>query len=421
MRRPVWVAAAAVALLKIVLLVLWGDRVPIYDEAGYLKTGEAVAAWLTGGTGDPSVLGRIAWHNPGYGVLATLFATIGDSAGWGLRLLQLVAGVHTGLCVHALLVRRVRRSGALIGALIVWLHPSMLFFGLALWPVALATWCLAAGTLALDDFARAPNSRGRAVAAGWTLAPLPFLAPQALLLLPLLAAVAYRIQRRSLASVLGPTLALWLPWSLAASVALGMPTPMDFASRETVALGNNPHIPAGRGSSFDQTDAIRLLRADVADVCGDGVDAARVRCDARTYGNIARRTIRESPFGATARSFVRVLEAWSTDTFLLRHLADERAFARPPPKGVVQVLHAGLTGLQSALILGFLIAAVNPRRRRDVGALAVAVGLWTVGIALTVGATRLRQPALPWIVVAALTSLYPSRPERRRDDGDVSG
>jgi len=419
--KPVWVAAGAVALLKIVLLVAWGERTPIFDEAGYLKTGEAVAAWLTGGTGDPSVLGRIAWHNPGYGAVATLFAGVGDTGGWGLRILQGIAGVHTGLCVYALLVRRIRPVGALVGALVVWLHPSMLFFGVALWPVTFTTWCVAAGTLALDDFARAPNSRGRAATVGWTFAPLPFFAPQALLLLPLLGVIARRIQRRSLAAVLGPTLVLWLPWALAASVALGVPTPMDFASRETVALGNNPHIPAGRGSSFDHADSLRLLRAEVGDTCGDARDAARVRCDARAYGAIARATVRDAPAAAIARSFLRVLEAWSTDTFLLRHLDDPRAFPERPPAAVTSVLHAGLTGLQSVLILGFLIAAANPRGRRDTAALVVAVGVWTLGIALTIGATRLRLPALPWIVVAALTTLYPARPGIRRDDGHVPG
>lgn len=419
--KPIWVAALAVTGLKLALLIAWGDRAPIFDEAGYLKTAEAVAAWLTGGTGDPSVLGRIAWHNPGYGVLATVFAGVGDTGGWGLRLLQLVAGVHTGLCVHTLLARRIAPSGAIIGALVVWLHPSMLFFGLTLWPVSLATWCLTAGTLALDDFARSPNSRGRAAVAGWTLAPLPFLAPQALLLLPLLGVVAYRIHRRSPATILGPTLALWLPWSLAASVALGAPTPMDFASRETFALGNNSHIPAGHGSSFDHADSLGLLRAEVADLCGDAGDADRVRCDARSYGAIARREIAAQPGAAVARAALRIIEGWSTDTFLVRHLRDSRAFPNPPSAALVARIDDILTGAQLLLVLLFLVAAANPRRRTDTATIVVAVGLWTLGIALTIGATRLRQPALPWIVVAALTTLYPSRPSTGSSNGDVSG
>jgi hypothetical protein len=421
MSRPVWIAAACVLLLKLGLLVLWGDRTPIFDEAGYLKTGAAVATWLSGGTGDPSVIGRIAWHNPGYGAIATMFALLGDTSGWGLRLLQAVAGVHTGLCVHALLVRRISNRGALIGASVVWLHPSMLFFGLTVWPVALTTWCLAAATLALDDFSRLPRSRGRATAVGWTVAPLPFLAPQALLLLPLIALVAHRIQPRSVGTVLGPVLALWLPWSVAASIALGSPTPMDFASRETIALGNNPHIPAGRGSSFDHADSLGLLRAQVADTCGDAADAKRVRCDATVYGRIAATTIRESPFRAVARSFVRVIEAYGPDTFLPRHLRDVRAFPDPVGERVLGAVERTLSVLQLLLVLGILAGCANLRGRRDTAALMVAVGLWTLGIALTIGATRLRQPALPWIIVATLTTLYPARPLERRTDGHVSG
>ena len=423
-RRKVWIAAAAVLGLKLLLLALWGERAPIFDEAGYLKTARAVSIWLTGGAGDPSVLGRIAWHNPGYGLIASFFATLGDDSGWGLRLLQAVAGVHTGLCVHALLARRISGAGAMLGAAIVWLHPSMLFFGLTLWPVALATWCVAATTLAVDDLARNPRSRARAASVGWTFLPLPFLAPQALLLTPLLAAVVYRIQRRALPSALGPFLAFWLPWSVAVSVALGAITPMDFAGRETFALGNNPHIPLGRGSSFDEPDSLGLLRGQVADVCGDAMDAARVRCDAATYGKIARRSVGEEPAAAAARALLRVIEAYGPDRFLLRHLRDERAFPEPPPSGVLKGLSLGMTALQVLLILGVLVSAANPRGRRDTAALMVAVGLWTIGIALTIGATRLRQPALPWIVVATLTTLYPALPTQdrsRRPHGHVPG
>ncbi len=373
MTRRVRIAAGAVLALKLFLIFAWGDRTPIFDEAGYLKTAAAVAAWLGGGDGTPAVLGRIAWHNPGYAGLVTAFGVLGDTTGLCVRIVQALAGVHTGWCVHTLLARRVAPSGALLGAMVVWLHPSMLFFGLALWPVALVTWGLAVATLAADDFVRSPDSRRRATALGWAIAPIPFFAPQALLLLPLVSGLVLRVRRRLLHLVLGPLAALWIPWALAASMALELPTPMDFAGRETLAIGNNPWVPPGRGSSFNDRDSLGLLRGHAGDICGDGHDAERVRCDARVYGALARRTALKDPVAAAARALIRVGEAWGTDTFLPRHLRDPRAFPTVPLG--VGAVDGGLVFLHGALLIATLGALVNPRRRRDVAMFLVAAAL----------------------------------------------
>ena len=162
------------------------------------------------------------------------------------------------------------------------------------------------------------------------------------------------------------------------------------------------------------------MRSSVKQACRGLEQAAEVRCEAHNYEEIARKTISDDPSAALARVALRVVEAWSPDRFVVRHLHDPRAFPAGPPLGTSAVRAVGLGVHVLALIaLGLLL--VNGRRRRDVALLAAAVALWTLGPASTVGATRLVVPALPWIVVGGLSSLYPSRTSRRRTHGDVSG
>ena len=401
---PLAVAFGLAAVVHLGLLVTWGDPEPLHDELGYLHTGQLVAAQLRDG-GDPSVLGRLAWHNAGYSALfVAAELTFGD-ARLPLRLLQVLAGLLAGLLVFHGLRLRVSRRWALLGALVVWLHPSMLFFRLSFWPVALAVLGTSAAALCALRLADAPEQRGRQWELGLALAPLPFFAPQALALIPgLLIWPGPRCAPR----VLGPLLALWIPWMIATSVALGTFTPIDLAGPSNLALGNHPAIAEGRGSLWGDPVGKARLQADLDAACPAAGQADTIRCEAAESVRIARSTLASQPVDALRRAGLRLLETWAPDRFLLRRL-DE--LGQTPPPGLPELLLL----LHLALLAAALVGLSTPVGR----AAAFAALLWCVPVLLTVGFTRLRQPLLPWLVmagIAGLAALLTSRPNAERRD-----
>lgn len=387
--RPLLVAFVAVAALQVGLLLAWGDPPLQHDEFGYEQTAAAALGWLAGEQ-PASQLGRLAWHNPGYSVAVTVAGGIGPTA-TVTRLLQLLAGLLTGLVLFHALRRRVPHSWALAGACVVWLYPSHLFFRLTLWPVALATGLAAVVLLCALRLADAPDDRARQWSLGLALAPLPFFAAPALALLPGL--LLWPGPRRG-ARVAAPMLALWLPWAVAVSSVLGTPSAMDFAGPCNVALGNHPAVEPGRGSVWGDRHARERFQIDQRGACAQTDLAERTRCDARWCGEVARRTVRQDPAGASLRAALRVAETWSQDSFLLRHLDELDRPAPPGMAAVVLLLHVAL-----------LLLAVTGLRTREGRAAWVAVALWTLPVLMTVGFTRLRQPLLPVLVFAAVVGL----------------
>jgi hypothetical protein len=388
---PLVAAFVAVAVLEVALLVAWGSPPPLHDELGYVKTGQEVAAWLQG-EGEPSALGRVAWHNPGYASVFVVGELLPGGSGLFLRLLQAFAGLLTGLLAFHGLRRRLPRRWALAGAAVLWLHPSMLFFRLALWPVALATLLTTAVMFCCLRLAEAPDDVRRQRELGLVLAPLPFFAPQALALLPGL--LLWPGWRRS-ARVLAPTLLLWIPWMFIVSATLGTFSPMDLAGPSNVVLGNHPAIAEGRGSLWGDPQGKAVLESEVDEACPDRGRADRVRCEAAWSAATARRTVAEAPAAALARGALRLKETWEPDRFLVRHL---RELERGPP-GLLAPLMVGL----HVLLLACALLGLMTRE----GRLALAgAALWCAPVLLTVGFTRLRQPLLPWLVLAATCGVH---------------
>jgi len=392
--RRVWlplpIAFALVAALHVALLVLWGDPEPLHDELGYLKTGQQAAAALTG-DGDPAALGRVAWHNPVYGALFAVAGLVFDDPALPVRLLQVLAGLLSGLLLFHGLRPRAGDRVALIGAAVLWLHPSLVFFRLSFWPVSMAVLLTSAVALCVLRLADAPDERGRQWELGLALAPLPFFAPQALALLPAL--LVWPGPRRA-GRVLGPLLVLWVPWMVAASLTLGTFTPMDLAAPSNLALGNHDAVAPDRGSLWGDAAGKAELQADLDAACGQPDQADRIRCEAAESVRLARAAVARAPGAAAERAALRLVETWQPDTFLVRRLR-ERGLAPPP------VLDVGLAVLLVALV-GAALAGLRTREGR---AAWLAVVLWCVPVMLTVGFTRLRQPLLPWLVVAAVFGL----------------
>ena len=387
---PLPVTFAVVAALHLALLIAWGSPAPLHDELGYARTGQLVADGLLQG-GDPELLGRVAWHNPGYGGLFVAASLLPGDGQLVMRLLQVAAGLLAGLLVFHGLRRRVSPAWALAGAMAVWLHPSQLFFRVSFWPVAVATLLTAAVALCALRLAEAPDEPGRQWELGLALAPLPFFAPQALALIPGL--LLWPGPRRA-PRVLGPLLALWLPWMVAVSLALGTFTPIDLAGPRNLVLGNHPAVAEHRGSLWGDPGGKGLLQVELDAACGQDRQAARVRCEALESKRIARRTALEAPGAAVRRAGLRLLETWQPDRFLPRRL---RELDRPGAEGLALLLLL----LHFALVGAALAGLGRPEGR----AAWAGVLLWCVPVLLTVGFTRLRQPLLPWLVVAAVVGL----------------
>ncbi len=404
----------AVVGLHLLALVAWGDAAPIYDESGYLRAGEEVARWLRCTAGvwsgplcaeaTVSALGRLAWHNPGYAALFPLAALLPGSAAVWIRLLQVGAGLAAGAATGAVLRRVTSDRVALLGAAVVWLHPVQIFYRLTLWPVALATLGVALFTLGVVRLAEQRSSAARGWQLGGTLLVLVFVWPQALALVPFVGLWTLRLGAPTSGRVLGPLAVVWLPWVLALSVLLGRPTAMDLASAENAALGNNPFIATGRGSSLHDPEAMEQVTFEAGVGCPQNDALALLRCRAQRYDGIARTTITADPGAALARAGLRLSETWRPDDFVARHLADRRVFDSPSPAW--SALVRGLVGAaEVAVLLAAALAALVALRDRRIEALMLAVLVTTAPVLLTVGLTRLRQPMLPWIVIAALLAV----------------
>ncbi|MCP4868895.1 MAG: hypothetical protein GY898_09260 [Proteobacteria bacterium] len=386
---PLVGAFVAVAVVQVVLFQAWGTPPLRYDEVGYQAAADGFTAWAGDGfpTPIPADVGRIAVHNPGYGAVAGLIQWLSGTLPGPLRLLQLLAGLLTGLVVFHALRRRVPETWALVGALAVWLHPSALFFRLTLWPTAFATGLVALVLLCALRLADDPDDRSRQWALGLTFAPLPFFAAPSLALLPAL--LAWPGPRRGW-RVAVPAAALWIPWMLGLSLLLQTFTPMDTSGPCNVALGNHELIRADASSlwgSLAERESFEALRASA---CRHRDPLAELRCEARWCKDVAAATVASDPGAAAGRALLRVGATWQVDAFAVRHF---ELIDRGVP--------AGLEALVTASHFGLLALALVGLRTREGRAAWIAIALWTVPVLLSVGFTRIRQPLLPVLVFAA--------------------
>jgi len=392
--RWTWVL---VGLVHLAALGLWGNPELVHDEADYIAQGQILKAWLQGaaGVGVSEVFGRFALHNPGYALGVAVLEALSGHGALLVRILQCLVGVLTGFVLYAALHPRVGARTALAATLIFWLHPSMIFFRLSLWPVVFATLgttLLAYGALQLAEKGESGESTQLRSCFGWTLALLPFFAPPALLLLPAVA-VAFGPERWR--ALCGPALALWLPWMLALSLTLGAFVPVDLSSSRNLVLANHPAISEGRGALWGDRAAKQTYLAELALACPQETPLQRKRCEHRFNTQIARQTVAANPGAAVQRSFRRIAETWTADRFLPRSLDSQGRAGAAGTASLLAVLHWALLGLA-------LLGLRSPRGRAALGAAL----LWTLPVLVAVGFTRLRQPVLPFLLIAAAFGIH---------------
>ena len=388
---PRW-AWAIVGLVHGVALFLWGSGEASHDGVDYLSQGRLLAAWIAGdvGTSPTEVFGRLALHNPGYSALVALLEALTGRGELLVRILQCAAGIASGFILFAGLRPRLGGPLSIAAAGVLWLHPGMVFFRLSLWPVALAT----LGTTALAYWALTRTLPGNGAPRttlprgfGWTLAILPFFASPALALLPAAWLLTERDDRRA---TFGPTIALWLPWTLALSVALGSFTAVDLSASRNLALGNHPAVAEGRGSLWGDPEAKRSYLKELSSACPGRPGIPTARCEQEFNTSVAAATVRAAPVAAARRALLRTKETWRPGTFLPRALRERGVAGAQETTAILKVVHWLL------LFLG-LLGFRTPEGRAALGACV----LWTLPVLVTVGFTRLRQPTLPFLLIAA--------------------
>jgi len=380
-------------------LLVWGDPELLHDEADYVSQAKLVAAWLSGegGASTMEALGRLALHNPGYSFLVAVAEATTQEAALTLRLLQAAAGVITGLVLYGALAGRVGTTLALVAAWVVWAHPTLIFFRLTLWPVTFAALGVSlAAAEGLRLYGRADSKPPR-----WTLpltlAVLPFFSASGWLLLPL---VFLLFERQQAMRACAPAIVLWCLWTCVLSIGLGTPTATDLSASRNLALANHPAISEGRGSLWGDPTQKAVYLSELEARCTSSNLRTKKRCEHAYNLDVASGHIAKEPWEAVVRAGHRLTETWEPDRFLVRHLDARGGFtfsSSQLPK-LIAALHWSLLFLS-------LLGLRTPQGR----AALLAVLLWTMPVLLTVGFTRLRQPVLALLLIAAAFGIHSLR------------
>jgi hypothetical protein len=339
-------------------------------------------------------LGRLALHNPGYSFLVALIEAASGEAVLILRLLQIGAGIITGLVLYSALAERIGAKLALVVAWVFWAHPTLFFFRLTLWPVtfaALGTSLAAAEALRLYD---SPSSESRGWTLPLTLAVLPFFSASGWLFLPL---TFFLFERRKAVRTCAPAIVLWCLWTLTLSLGLGTPTTTDLSASRNIALANHPAISADRGSLWGDPAQKAIYLAEVETRCASSNLRTKKRCEHRYNLGIAKEHIVKNPGQAIIRSGRRLAETWGPDRFLLRHLS-ERGVRIHNTSHLPQLLAT----LHWAIMLFSLLGLRTPQGRASL----LAALVWSLPVVLAVGFTRLRQPLLPLLLLSAAFGIH---------------
>lgn|GEM_PF-1923792 len=403
--RPLGIALGLAIGVRAVLFFISPDHTSSAGNEGFLIRAEVVVGWLSASpssTSPDNPLFALFWHAPGYSLLVAIASFVFAEPGTLLAALQSLAGVGTGLVVYLLLVRHLSAAFALLGALVIWLHPSMLYFEQQISAVSLCTFLctlLAWRMLALLD---APGDSRLQWQLGLTLAPLPWLATGGLALVLLVGALG---PRGSAGRCLGPALAFWLPAMLVTSLWLGMWTPLSLDVPTRVALGNNPVIGVGQGSLLGNPEALVVFSGVMEDKCGEGWTRPRLRCEARAARQIVIATSLDDPSSVLRRVVFRLIETWGPDRGLLDALQSSGLDGEGGARIWQLLVALVLLPLHLGLLVGLAFAMISSYRRREVRFLLLATLAWTTPVLFSVGATSLRQPTLPWVLCASLLAI----------------
>ena len=315
-------------------------------------------------------------------------------------MLQVLSGLLAGLFLLQALRPRCGPRLALGAALVLWLHPTLIGYRLTFLPVSFALLLTSAMAWSALRLLEAPDDRRRQWSLGLSLAPLPFVAPQALALLPSLQVwPGPRRARR----VLGPVLVAWLPWMVLLSVLPQAPTAVGLAGPRTVEMGNSRYIDEDRGSLWDDPVADAWIDSTAAGYY-KSVYGPSWRGDWYYQGAsepllAAWEVVVDDPAAAARRAWLRLLETWVPDRLIRRRVAASGGSTTVAGGLGFLVLHAAL-----------LTLAMFGLRTREGRIAWTGIALWCLPILLTIGHTEIRQPLVPWLLVAAAFGLGRVRP-----------
>lgn len=378
---------------------------PTWDGALYhraaqgLVRGLGYSCFMFGPQADPAV--ATAYYPVGLpAYLAAFYAVLGDG-----DLARSVAGAlagAAGAALAAVIARPMLRDRAHLAAWVVALSPGAALYAAA--PMTETLWgALLAAVVALLCDAGAP-SRRHALQVGAALAAAAFVRPQALVLLPVLPAMAGGAWRVRLARTLGVALtvaALVTPWSLRNCASLDGCALISTNGAGNFAIGAVPRAD-GRYLALTGDDGCRGVRGEIA----------RERC----WRRVTRDAIAHAPGRWIGLAPAKVWHTWGYEAFPAGYL---RA-ARPDVLGArgEDRLREALTAAWG-LLLALALVSLLPTHARPplgrAGRMALAVlALVTLTHALFFGGDRYHLSLLPLVAPFALRAFVNTPPWRRR-------
>ncbi|MEM7349343.1 MAG: glycosyltransferase family 39 protein [Acidobacteriota bacterium] len=309
--------------------VTWADVPLLYDEATYFDRAVAfsqIYGDLARGRAPEDEVWQRAYGEghwpPLHAMLLALGLTIaGPTVAAARFVMTLVAAATTPLVFHCTRQLAGTRT-AWVAAGIFSVYPTLLAFSHYLWSETTAIFVL---LVALHWTLRAaaasePRRVGRHAAlagaalglASLTRAPnLPFL-----LVVPMWLAArrGQRHGRLAAAATFGAGLLMLLPWQALAGAQEGRFVPVSTLGGYNLALGNNPWVPEGYGSSWGHEPSKARLHAELRDLTEDR---------SISWGEagyiLARQEILARPGAFLRRSLTRLRMLWAPDFFPARH------------------------------------------------------------------------------------------------------
>jgi 4-amino-4-deoxy-L-arabinose transferase-like glycosyltransferase len=355
-------ALIALAARFVVVAAAW-NRFPPADDGIFYDT---LARRLAGGLGytwawPDGAVTPVAHYPVGYpALLAVAYRLLGVHPVSAL-VLHAVLGAVGAACVHVVAGWGTSRRVGRWAGLAVALHPALLTYTPAIMTEGVCSALLAA-PFALALLARGPRRRGAAFLAGLVLGVAVLVRPQSLLLLPLVAALAYAREgaRRLIAPVLvvvGVALAV-LPWTARNALAFGRPVLVSANGGWNLLIGTD----AAANGGWRQLDPPPECR-EVWD------EAAKDAC----FGRAARERVWADPV-----AWLRLIPAKLATTFDLGGSGPSYlSRARPdlvPRWAVIGVGAVETVFERAAVLLALLGAGFEPGGRRRVRRAVAVVG-----------------------------------------------
>ncbi len=414
--------AASLGLRLLVCAVIMRTDVPLlYDEAGYfdraLAFRELYFGFLGGGgTSEDSwsrAYGSGHWPPLHPMVMATGLAIFGPEVAVARLLSVLISALTTSLIFRLTLTLASSRA-AWAAALLHLAYPTFVAYSHYLWSETTAIALGISGlTLAVATAGSRPGRRKtlRAALTGIVCGLGALTRPASLpmvFVIPLWLAYSardWRSRRATAAVALAAGLAMLLPWATLASSREETLVPLSTLGGYNLALGNNPWVPAGYGSSWGHEESKTSLHNRLQEVA----QSDSIGWEKAAY-LVARDEIREKPKLFLARVGERLQMLWAPDFFPLRHLFS--AVYPPLPKPIAGLL----AGLGITSYFGLMMLTVLGLSDRGLSHRGLLLGLLATGLvlpALTFGMSRLHLPLVALMLPAAGCGLAQILPEKR--------